>query len=120
MDPITISILSALAPAVVDTIKAGVSRWITPEQFKPANIAEVVQLQTLELEKFKAVNDSGGAAQWVQNIIKLQRPVIASIALVTWSYCVLTQTPSQDAQTIAQCVFFYLFGERTLLKNTKG
>ena len=118
MEPITL--LTLFAPALVDAAKAAINRFITPDTFKPANMAEVIQLQTLELEKFKAMNDASGADAWVQNIIKLQRPVIAAVALTVWAYSEITHTPNTDAQTLAQCVFFYLFGERTMLKTGRA
>ena len=118
MDPITI--LSMFAPALIEAAKAGINRYITPENFKPANIDDVAKLQALEIERFKVMNDSGGAAQWVQNIIKLQRPAIAACALAVWSYSEFSGQPSPNAQTLAQVIFFYLFGERTMLKSGKS
>ncbi len=118
MDPITI--LSMFAPSLIEAAKAGINRWITPETFKPANIDDLAKLQSLELERFKVMNDSGNAAQWVQNIIKLQRPAVAACALGVWAYSEFSGNPSPNAQTLAQVIFFYLFGERTLLKSGKS
>jgi hypothetical protein len=117
MDPLTI--LSMFAPALIEAVKASINRFISPEQFKPANIDDVVKLQEIEIKRFQIMNDSTGASPWVQNVIKMQRPIVAATALMVWSYSELVGHPSTNAQTMAQVIFFYLFGERTLLKTGK-
>jgi hypothetical protein len=119
MDLLTI-LLSAFAPVAVEAAKAGVNRYITPDTFKPANIEDFAKMQALEIQRFQIMNDSAGAPQWVQAVIKMQRPIVAACCLSTWVYLKVTHVQDSDVQTMAQCVFFYLFGERTLLKTGKA
>jgi hypothetical protein len=114
MDPITI--LAALGPLAVDLGKSLIGKFIGSE-FKPANVADWLTMQKADLEKFLAVNNAGGANPsypWVEAVIRLQRPLVAAIALTTWAYSRTWGTPSPAVDNFAACIGFYLFGDRTL------
>lgn len=114
MDPITI--LAALAPLAVDLGKAAIGRFIGAD-FKPASIADWLAMQKADLDKFQAINQAGGANPsypWVEAIVRLQRPVVAAVALSTWAYTRTMGTPSAEVDNFAAAIGFYLFGDRTL------
>lgn len=121
MDPITI--LAGLLPVGVDLVKSLIARYIAPDQFKPATIAEWVQMQTTQLQLFKAMNDAGGSNAsypWVEAIVRLQRPLVAALALGTWVYTRTAGIPSDAVDNFAAAVGFYLFGDRTLFYTKKA
>lgn len=114
MDPITI--LAALAPLAVDLGKSLIGK-LTGDNFKPANIADWLTMQNADIARFTAINNAGGAAQswpWVEAVIRLQRPVIAAIALTVWAWSKTKGTPSPEIDNFAAVIGFYLFGDRTL------
>lgn len=114
MDPITI--LAALAPLAVDLGKGLIGKFIGTD-FKPASIADWVTMQNTDLARFNAVNAAGGqnpSYPWVEAIVRLQRPIVAAVALGTWAYTRTYGTPSDAVDNFAACIGFYLFGDRTL------
>lgn len=121
MDPITI--LAALVPFAVDLGKSLISRYIAPDQFKPASVTEWVTMQEMQLKLFTAMNDAGGANPsypWVEAVVRLQRPLVAALALGTWVYSQTTGVPSEAVNNFAGAVGFYLFGDRTLFYAKKA
>ena len=121
MDPITL--LAAFAPLAVDLGKSLISRFIAPENFKPATIEQYVQVKQLDLEMFKALNDAGGTNQsylWVEAIVRLQRPLVVAIALLVWAWSHSYGTPSSEVDNFAAIVGFYLFGDRTMFYAKNG
>lgn len=118
MEPLTA--LAALLPILTEAGRAAVQRWIAPDNFKPTSIADYVALKNADLELFKAINAAGGVGQtyeWVEAIVKLMRPGVASIVLLTWAYAHLTANVETDLSAInnfASAIGFYLFGDRTL------
>jgi hypothetical protein len=70
------------------------------------------------------MNDHGGAAahQWVESVIKLQRPVIAAVAIGTWAVqeLILPGGASAQCANFAAAIGFYLFGDRTLFYSRRG
>jgi hypothetical protein len=115
MDPFTI--LAALMPFAVDLGKSLISRYIAPENFKPANVAEWTAMQQMQLRLFEAMNTAGGANPsfpWVEAVVRLQRPLVAALALGTWVYSQTAGVPSDAVNNFAGAVGFYLFGDRTL------
>lgn len=72
---------------------------------------------------FKALNEAGGTNSsylWVEAIVRLQRPMVALIALSTWAYTHLVGTPSVEVDNFAAVIGFYLFGDRTLFYAKNG
>ena len=121
MEPLTI--LAALAPLLVDAGKALIGKFIG-DNFKPASISEWLQMQNADIARFQAINNAGGANPsyaWVEAIIRLQRPLVAAVALGTWAYTRTYGTPSEAVDNFAAVIGFYLFGDRTLFyaKKTK-
>lgn len=84
-------------------------------------------MRKLDLDMFTAMNSAGGTNptyQWVEAVIRLQRPFVVMVAMLTWASFYFSQTPMPD--TVANftgAIGFYLFGDRTLfyakkMKNT--
>ena len=120
MDPVTI--LAALGPLAVDLGKSLISKFIAPDQFKPATIEQYTQMRQLDLEMFKAMNEAGGSNPsypWVEAIVRLQRPAVVAIVLLTWGWLMLNGQSSSTADNFAAAIGFYLFGDRTLFYAKK-
>lgn len=120
MEPFTI--LAALAPLLVDAGKSLIGKFIG-DNFKPASISEWLTMQNADIERFKAINNAGGAAPsyaWVEAIIRLQRPLVAAVALSTWAYSRTYGLPSEAVDNFAAVIGFYLFGDRTLFYARKA
>jgi len=121
MDPITI--LAALGPLAIDAGKALIQKFFAPDEFKPANIEQYVQMRTLDLDMFKAMNEAGGTNQsylWVEAIVRLMRPVAAIIVMVTWAWTSLSGSATPAIDNFASAIGFYLFGDRTLFYSRKA
>lgn len=115
MDPLTI--LAALGPLAVDLGKSLISRFIAPDQFKPANIDEYVKMRETDLNMFTAMNNAGGANPsypWVEAVVRLMRPSVAVIVLGVWGYSRIYGSASPEIDNFAAAIGFYLFGDRTL------
>jgi hypothetical protein len=117
MDPITM--LAAFGPLAVELGKGLIARFIAPADFKPATVADWLQMRAADLDLFKTMNEAGGAAPsypWVEAVIRLQRPAVAAVALGTWALQELTMPTGATDTTanFAAAVGFYLFGDRTL------
>ena len=120
MDPVTI--LAALGPLAVDLGKSLISRFVAPDTFKPATIEQYTQMHQLDLDMFKAMNDAGGANPsypWVEAIVRLQRPAVVAIVLLTWAYLMLNGKSMETINNFAAAIGFYLFGDRTLFYSKK-
>ena len=121
MDPITM--LAALGPLAVDLGKSLIGRFISPDGFKPNNIADYTAMKGVDLEMFKALNTAGGnnpSYPWVEAITRLMRPFVATIVLTVWAYSELAGTPSDGLTNLTSAVFFYLFGDRSLTYARKA
>jgi hypothetical protein len=121
MDPVTI--LAAFGPLAVDLGKALIGRFVNKGEFKPATIADYVQMRQLDLDMFKSMNEAGGnnsSYPWVEAIVRLQRPAVAAIVLITWMWTVASNQPSDAVNNFAAAVGFYLFGDRTLFYARKA
>ena len=72
---------------------------------------------------FKALNEAGGSNPsylWVEAIVRLQRPLVVSIALGAWAYTHVMGIPSPEVDNFAAIVGFYLFGDRTMFYAKNG
>lgn len=115
MDPLTI--LAALGPLAVDLGKSLISRFIAPDQFKPANIDEYVKMRQIDSDMFEKMNNAGGtnpSYPWVEAIVRLMRPSVAVIVLGVWGYSRIYGNASSEIDNFAAAIGFYLFGDRTL------
>lgn len=120
MDPL--SLLALLGPVAVDLSKSLISRFIAPTELKPANIDEYTKMRQLDMEMFKVMNEAGGSNSsypWVEAIIRLQRPAVAAVVLITWAYLTATGSSSDTVDNFAAAIGFYLFGDRTLFYARK-
>lgn len=121
MEPLTI--LAAIAPLFVDAGKAAVSRWLAPDEFKPANVGEYETMRRLDLELFEAMNKAGGSNPsypWVEAVVRLMRPAVGVAVLGTWVVLKLEGVDSPAVDNFAGIVGFYLFGDRTLFYARKA
>lgn len=117
-----LTVLAALGPLFVDAGKAVIGKYIGAD-FKPANMADWLAMQRMEVERFTAMNAAGGANPsypWVEAIVRLQRPMVAVVALSVWAYTRINGTPSDAVDNFAGAVGFYLFGDRTLFYSKGG
>lgn len=115
MDPLTV--LAAFGPLAVELGKSLISRFVAPNEFKPATIEQYVQMRQMDLDMFKAMNEAGGtnpSYPWVEAIIRLQRPLVAAIALSVWAWSHTYGIPSAEVDNFSAIIGFYLFGDRTL------
>lgn len=113
MEPITA--LAALLPLGVEAGKAAIQKWLAPEQVKPVDFAQFLELQRLDLDKFKAMQGGDTVAfPWVEAVRQLQRPVFAAVVLGAWAVQAYQGEPSATVANMAGAVGFYLFGDRTL------
>lgn len=111
--------LAALAPLALDLGKSLIGRFIQKDEYKPVSIAEWLQMRTSDIDLFKVMNTAGMEGEtypWVVAIVKLQRPVVAGVALTVWAWSQTAGTPSQDVNNFAAVIGFYLFGDRSLFK----
>ena len=121
MDPLTA--LAAFAPLAVDLGKSLINRFIATEDFKPQSVDDWLKMRNFDLEMFKAINDAGGTNStylWVEAIVRLQRPLVAAIALGVWAWSHTYGVPHPDVDNFAAVIGFYLFGDRTLFYTKKA
>ena len=120
LDPL--SLLAIFGPLVVDAGKAAISKYIAPDEFKPASIDQWEKMRRLDLEMFQAMNNAGGTNPtylWVEAAVRLMRPVVALIVLLTWSYLKLNGQSTDSVDNFCAAIGFYLFGDRTLFYSRK-
>ena len=134
MDPITL--LAAFGPLVVDAGKSLIQKYFAPSEFKPTKIEDYIQMRRFDLEMFTAMNTAGGTNPtypWVEAAVRLMRPSVAAIVLLTWAYVHWSapeiaptfeldgNVPNTDTvDNFASAIGFYLFGDRSLFYARKG
>ncbi len=122
MDPITA--LAALLPLGIEAGKYAIQRWLAPETVKPGTFAEMLELQRIELERFKSMQGGAEASyRWVAAVRELQRPVFSAVVIGAWVYQAAVLPEVNDTvANMASAVAFYLFGERSLfhIQRKKG
>ena len=121
IDPL--SMLAVFGPLAVKLGESVISKFITPDTFKPATIDDYVKMKQLDLDQFKALNDAGGTNPtypWVEAIVRLMRPSIAIVVIGTWAVCKFSTTPcGPEVDNFAAAIGFYLFGDRSLFYASK-
>lgn len=116
MDPI--SLLAAFIPLLIDGVKQGINYWTGGP--KPTTVQDLVALRELDIRQLEALTKldaADGASRWVINIRGLQRPIATIVILFYFGLSMYYPVPNSTSETLsflAQCAFFYLFGERTL------
>lgn len=115
IDPL--SLLAVFAPVAVEAGKAAVQRFIAPEQIKPLSVAEQLQLEQADIDRLKILADLDKPAEnvhaWVNDVRAMMRPGVALAVTLKW--CIAPQSAALDF--MVGSVWFYLFGERTLIKR---
>ena len=112
-----VSILAALLPLVTHAGTALVNKYIAPDTFKPTNIEEYLQIKKSELDLFNAINGADGnqpTYQWVSAVKQLQRPIVATVVICTWTASLALHFNTEAINTFAQAIGFYLFADRSL------
>ena len=120
MDPVTL--LAAFGPLAVDLGKSLISKFVAPDELKPANVDEYIKMRQYDLDMFKALNEAGGtnpSYPWVEAVIRLQRPAVAAAAIGTWTVLHFMGVSSPEVDNFAAAIGFYLFGDRTLFYAKK-
>ena len=114
-----VPLVSHLGGAVIDIVK----NHFAPDEVKPSNVDEYVQLSNAKIALFKAMNDVGGTSYpWVEAIIKLQRPLVVSVIILVWGWMHLTTASTVDTGSIdnaAGIVGSFLFADRSLFYARK-
>lgn len=119
MDPITA--LAALLPLGVEAGKAAIQRWLAPDQVKPIDFAQLLQLKQMELDQWKAMQGGGeDGYPWVSAVRQMQRPLMVAAVLGTWAFQAMQGDVSPTVANMAGAVGFYLFGDRTLFYIKRG
>jgi hypothetical protein len=122
-DPLTL--LAAIAPmashaggALIDIVK----NKYAPDEIKPTNVDEFIQISDQRLKLFQSMNNVGGVSYpWVEAIIKLQRPLVVAIVSITWGYMHGMNYPDTAAiDNAAGIIGSYLFADRTLFYARKN
>lgn len=113
MDPLTA--LAALLPLGIEAGKAAIQKWFAPDQVKPVDFDQLLQLRQLELQTWQAMQGGSGASYpWVEAVRQLQRPLFVAGVLLAWCWQAAHGATSPTVDNMASCVGFYLFGDRTL------
>ena len=92
----------------------------------PSNSSEATESRKVDaqiLEQISKVDNADGASTWVVNIRALQRPMVVYCVLFNWSLMTIMGMNGYkiDLQlyvivaNLASSVFFYLFGDRSLM-----
>lgn len=111
-DPL--SLFAAFAPVLVDAGKAAVQKWIAPERAKPLTVGEQVDLERVEVDRLRVLAEldkPGEVSRWVNDVRAMMRPFVAVSVTLGYLYA-----PEKVDAFLVSCVWFYLFGERTLRK----
>lgn len=112
-----LSILAALVPLFSHAGNALISKYIAPDVFKPTSIDEYLSMRKAELDLFIALNSADGnqaTYQWVAAIKQLQRPLVAFLVIGTWAGSLVFHFNTDNLNTFAQAIGFYLFADRSL------
>lgn len=119
MEPVTI--IAALAPALLDGVRGLITRFTGTKTAPPANVAETILLMnadTSRLEKIASLEQAiGDSYAWVNAVRALQRPVFIAMILVVWVYTgLITDATEENREYVSGlmgAVIFYLLGDRT-------
>ena len=123
------TVLPALIPVGIDGVRAIINRVTGGAGAQPANAQEVIALMQAETAKLEALAkmdcQAGASSQWVNNIVRLQRPVAVIGILTTYvlgltGLGILPDEAVNIAGNLASSVVFYLFGDRTLMYFKRG
>jgi hypothetical protein len=122
IDPL--SILAVFGPLAVKLGESVISKFISPDTFKPSTIEDYIKMKELDIKNFEVLNNAGGTNPtypWVDAVVKLMRPAIATAVIGTWSVCKFVPgiNCGPEVDNFAAAIGFYLFGDRTLFYSSK-
>jgi len=121
IDPL--SILAVFGPLAVKLGESVISKFITPDTFKPSTIEDYIKMKELDVKQFEVINNAGGnnpSYPWVEATVRLMRPGIALAVIGTWSVCKFSGIScGPEVDNFAAAIGFYLFGDRTLFYSSK-
>lgn len=125
LDPVS---LSTVLTSLIPTLTYGVKRIIDYKTggANPNNSDEAVAQGQIDVQKLNALatmSATEGTSRWVKNIVALQRPIVVFAVLVNWTILTICGLAGYNVDlqiyvitaNLASCVFFYLFGDRTLM-----
>lgn len=118
-----LSILAGLIPLITHAGNAAINKYIAPEAFKPTSISEWVTMQETQIKLFTAINSADGNQEtykWVAAVKQLQRPIVATVVVLTWSASLIWHFNTDAINNFAGGIGFYLFADRTLFNFTGG
>jgi hypothetical protein len=122
IDPLTL--LTLFGPLVKDIGSGLTKKFVGDKAGKPANVDEVIKLmeaETKQLEARSKVGDTEGPTYpWVIAVIKLQRPIIVYLTLLSFLSMSIFDLGSPETQEnvamMSAVVTMWLYGERALMK----
>ena len=118
-----LEVLASLLPAAGELIKGAARKWLGAEgRPKATSPDEWAKMQAADTERLKALAQldsvSGQVSPWVANLRASSRYIIAYVVTVAYiaSELQLIGVHSAGLESAAASVWFFLFGERALLK----
>ena len=130
MEPFSmLTILSSLIPSLGYALKRVID--YKTGGAAPSNAQEAAAQSDADVRKLEALaklDNADGASQWVINIRALQRPVVVFATLFSWICMTLAGLSGLSVNmqiyiivaNTASSVFFYLFGDRTLMYSLQN
>lgn len=126
LESLLLSAMSAFIPVAIDGAKGLFNRIAGGAQAEPANFAELLQMQKLEIEKLQAIASldapAGQVSLWVSNLRASMRYLSAALILGVWALVAIISiwVPVADEivqwiGTMASSVMFFLFGDRVYM-----
>lgn len=118
MGALLTAVIPSLLPAAADGLRGLLSRFSKGAGAKPANIAEVVQLEELDLKRLELLARLDAPAAnvyaWVSSARALQRPALATWILLAYTVGLFLELDASVMDRLADAatmVTFYLFGD---------
>ena len=125
IDPVTL--VALFGPLIKSGGQALINRFAKGAQFKPANFEDAIKLMAAETEQLKvrisAADTTDVSYKWVSALVKLQRPVIVYGTITGFMILTLFELGTPEAAKVladlSAMVIFWLFGERTIMHQSK-
>lgn len=120
-----LELLGVFGPLVVNAANGLINRFIVPETVKPQTVEDVAKLAEIDVNKRRALNEldhvDGPTSEWVNNIIRLQRPIVIFSVLATFVTVHVLSGISVETigsvDSLAAIIFSWLFGERFMINK---
>lgn len=114
---------AALLPALADGLRGLMGRISRGPAIQPQNMAEYIQVIEADTQRMHAMaelDSTENTSRWVNNVRAMQRPTATAAIIAAYIFAIAIAAPPAvtfDIGTLAQMALFYLFGDRTLLRN---